>query len=71
MTQTQAGAWTTNPDAYRKKLEGLLSDRDPIIVMSQTADVLAKIVEQHSAKTMPNGLVFSTSIAVSQSRMIK
>ena len=52
MTQTQAGTWITNPDAYRKKMEGLLGDRDPITVMSQTADVLAKIVQQHSAKTM-------------------
>ena len=52
MTQTQAGAWITNPDAYRKKMEGLLGDRDPIAVMSQTADVLAKIVQQHSPKVM-------------------
>lgn len=52
MTQTQAGAWITNPDTYRKKLEGLLGNRDPITVMSQTADVLAKIVQQHSAQTM-------------------
>ena len=36
MTQTQAGAWTTNPEAYRKKMEGLLGDRDPIAVMSRT-----------------------------------
>ena len=52
MTQTQAGVWITNPDAYRKKLEGLLGDRDPIAVMSQTADVLTKIVQQHSPKMM-------------------
>ena len=52
MTQTQTGAWITDPDAYRKKLEGLLGDRDPITVMSQTADVLAKIVQQHSPKIM-------------------
>jgi len=52
MTQTQAGAWTTNPEAYRKKMEGLLGDRDPIAVMAQTPDALTKIVQQHSAKTM-------------------
>ena len=52
MTQTQTGAWITNPDAYRKKMEGLLGDRDPIAVMTQTPDVLTKIVQQHSPKTM-------------------
>jgi len=52
MTQTQTGAWITDPDAYRKKMEGLLGDLDPITVMSQTADVLAKIVQQHSVKIM-------------------
>jgi hypothetical protein len=42
MTQTQTAVWSTNSDAYRRKLEGLLGDRDPIAVMSQTADVLPK-----------------------------
>ncbi len=52
MTQIQTGVWITDPDAYRKKMEGLLGDRDPITVMSQTADVLARVVQQHSAKIM-------------------
>ncbi len=52
MTQTQAGAWISDPDAYRKKLLGLLGDRDPITVMSQTVDVLAKIVQQNTPKIM-------------------
>lgn len=52
MTQTQTGMWITNPEAYRKKMEGLLGDRDPLTVMAQTADGLARIVEQHPAKLM-------------------
>jgi len=52
MTQTQTAPWIADPDAYRKKLLGLLGDRDPIAVMSQTADVLAKVVQQHSPKLM-------------------
>lgn len=50
-TQT-TGIWITDPDAYRKKLLDLLGDRDPIEVMSQTADVLSKIVGNHSKEAM-------------------
>lgn len=51
MTQT-AGVWIANPDAYRKKLEGLLGSRDPLEVMSRTADVLADIVRSHTTKQL-------------------
>ncbi|MBI4719482.1 MAG: DinB family protein [Planctomycetes bacterium] len=52
MTQTQAGAWVSNPDAYRKKLEGLLGGREPLSVLSQTADVLARFVKENSAAVL-------------------
>src|SRR3990172_11019437 len=52
MRKNKGGVWRTTPDAYRKKMEGLLADRDPIAVMAQTPDVLTKIVQQHSPKTM-------------------
>jgi hypothetical protein len=38
--------------AYQQKLLGLLGNRDPIEVMSKTADVLARIVEENSASVM-------------------
>ncbi len=41
-----------NNAAYQQKLMGLLGDRDPISVMSETADVLAKIVERHPANVL-------------------
>ena len=44
MTQTQTGMWITNPEAYRKKMEGLLGDRDPLTVMAQTAETNAQNV---------------------------
>ena len=52
MTQTNAGIWITDPAAYRKKLDDLLGDRDPIEVMSATADVLAAITDEHTPEQM-------------------
>ena len=52
MTQTNAGMWITDPAAYRKKLDDLLGDRDPIEVMSATADVLAAIADEHTPEQM-------------------
>lgn len=52
MTQTQAGAWVSDPDAYRKKLDGLLGGREPLSVLSQTADALARFVKENSAAVL-------------------
>jgi hypothetical protein len=52
MVQATAGVWVTDPEAYRKKMFGLLGDRDPIEVMSRTADVLATIVREHTPGQM-------------------
>lgn len=41
---TQPALWITDPAAYRERLFGLVRDRDPIEVMAQTADALARIV---------------------------
>jgi len=49
---TTTGIWITDPPAYRKKLLSLLGDRDPIEVMSETADILARFVDENSAETM-------------------
>jgi hypothetical protein len=51
MTQT-VGAWIADPEAYRKKLEGLLGRRDPFEVMSSTAEVLKGIVHKHTPDQM-------------------
>ncbi len=50
-TQT-TGIWVTDPAAYQQKLLDLVGDRDPINVMSETADILSQIVEKHSTETM-------------------
>jgi len=52
MTTQTATVEKGNNAAYQQKLMGLLGDRDPISVMSETADVLAKIVERHPAKVL-------------------
>jgi hypothetical protein len=48
MTTATTGAWITDPNAYRRKLAELLGDRDPMTVMSETADILAGIVARHT-----------------------
>lgn len=52
MTQTNAGPWVTDPEAYRKKMFALLGDRDPIEVMSRTPEELARIVREHTTAQM-------------------
>jgi len=52
MTTATAGVWVTNPDAYRRKLKDMLGSRDPITVMSETADTLAAIVKKHTPAQM-------------------
>jgi len=52
MTIQTAAVEKGNNSAYQQKLMRLLGDRDPISVMSGTADVLAKIVERHPAKVL-------------------
>lgn len=47
-TATTPAVWVTDPDAYRKKLAGFLGTRDPIAVLSETADRLAEVVKRHS-----------------------
>ena len=51
-TKTQPGIWVTDAAAYRKKLDGFLGKQDPITVLSQTADRLAKIVAENPTKLM-------------------
>ena len=51
-TQTHPGAWISDPDAYRRKLDGFLGNRDPFTVLSQTADTLARIVADAPAKLL-------------------
>ena len=41
-----------DPEAYRRKLKGLLGDRKPLEVLAQTADTLALLVKQRPATTM-------------------
>ena len=48
MTTATTGAWITDPNAYRRRLAELLGDRDPMTVMSETADTLADIVARHA-----------------------
>ena len=52
MAETKPGLWVTDPEAYRKKMDDLLGERDPLEVIAETADVLARIVSQHSAEQM-------------------
>ena len=48
MTTATTGSWITDPNAYRRRLAELLGDRDPMTVMSETADNLAGIVARHT-----------------------
>ena len=48
MTTATTGAWITDPNAYRRRLAELLGDRDPMTVMSATADTLTGIVARHT-----------------------
>ena len=52
MAIAEQGLWVTDPEAYRKKMDGLLEGRDPLEVMSETADVLAGIVRDHSPEQL-------------------
>ena len=52
MAPSSPGIWVTDPDAYRKKMEELIGDRDPIEVLAETPDVLGRIVSEHSAEKM-------------------
>ena len=46
------GLWITDPQAYRQKLFDLLGDRDPMEVMSETANSLTRIVEKQTREIM-------------------
>jgi len=52
MAQAQAGIWLSNPTAYQQKLLGLLGERDPIAVLSETAGILSRIVREHTVAQM-------------------
>jgi hypothetical protein len=52
MTTANAGTLNRRPDPgpnpYRRRLQELLGNRDPIAVLSETADILADIVDTHT-----------------------
>ncbi len=52
MTTAQAGPSMSDPQAYREKMFNLLSNRDPLEVLAQTAFTLADIVGKHSATVL-------------------
>ena len=52
MTQSEPGLWVTDPGAYRKKMDDLLGDRNPLDVMSETPDKLAHVVNATHANMM-------------------
>ena len=52
MTTAQPGLAISNPQAYRERLFGLVGDRDPLDVMSQTAQSLADVVHKHSPQLL-------------------
>jgi hypothetical protein len=55
---TGRALWITDPAAYRDRLFGLVGPRDPLDVLSETADRLAGIAREHGpgrmrARTLP------------------
>ena len=52
MNDGPTGIWITDPTAYKKKLEALLGDRDPLAVLGETADILAGFVADHEPPVM-------------------
>jgi hypothetical protein len=48
MTMSTAGLSVSDPQAYREKLFKLLSNRNPLEVLAQTASTLDDIVRKHS-----------------------
>ena len=52
MTQKAPDLSKSDPEAYRKKMDDLIGTRDPIEILSQTADVLEQIVDTHTARQM-------------------
>lgn len=52
MSPSSPGIWVTDPDAYRKKMMTLVGDRDPIDILSQTADTLTGIVKENPPQAM-------------------
>lgn len=52
MPEAQVGLWVSDPEAYRAKMAKLIGERDRLAILSETADVLARIVREHSAEQM-------------------
>jgi len=52
MSQVINPIWVTDPNAYRAKMAALVGSRDPLTVMAETADVLARIVREHATAQM-------------------
>jgi hypothetical protein len=50
MAAPQARIEQTDPKAYQRKLEGLVAERQPIAVLSETADALRTILRQTPAE---------------------
>lgn len=51
-TAVSATPWVNDAAAYRKKLDGFLGTQDPIAVLGQTAERLARFVADHPPKLM-------------------
>ncbi len=52
MTTAKAGLGVPDPQAYREKMFTLLGDRNPLVVLAQTASTLADTVRKHSATVL-------------------
>lgn len=52
MKSVATDLYASDPQAYFAKITVLVGDRDRLEILSETADALAEIVGQHSAKQM-------------------
>ena len=52
MAQKSIDLSKADPKAYRKKMDNLIGSRDPVEILSQTADILRQVVDTHTAEEM-------------------
>jgi hypothetical protein len=52
MAQKKTGLEFIDPEAYRQKVFKVLGQRDPLEVMSTTADTLTRIIDQHTPEQL-------------------
>lgn len=52
MSTARAGAWLSDPQAYRENLFKLLGERNPLEVLAETASTLTDIVRRYSAAVL-------------------